>query len=70
MDILLLQIWSFKMKAPCCGQEIVIQTDPKNTVYVIMSGAKEKTVTYDEVDAETTLLPEKEGMFFSFVSSY
>jgi coiled-coil domain-containing protein 130 len=55
-----LQIWSFKMKAPCCGQEIVIQTDPKNTLYVIMSGAKEKTVTYDEVDAETTLLPEKE----------
>lgn len=48
------------MKAPCCGQEIVIQTDPKNTLYVIMSGAKEKTVTYDEVDAETTLLPEKE----------
>jgi len=54
------KIWSFKMKAPCCGQEIVIQTDPKNTLYVIMSGAKEKTVTYDEVDAETTLLPEKE----------
>lgn len=54
------KIWSFSMKAPCCGQEIVIQTDPKNTLYIIMSGAKEKTVTYDEVDAETTLLPEKE----------
>lgn len=54
------KIWSFKMKAPCCGQEIVIQTDPKNTLYVIISGAKEKTVTYDEVDAEAVLLPEKE----------
>jgi len=54
------KIWSFKMKAACCGQEIVIQTDPKNTLYVIMSGAKQKTETYDEVDAETVLLPEQE----------
>lgn len=59
------KIWSFKMKAPCCGQEIVIQTDPKNTLYVIISGAKEKTVTYDEVDAEAVLLPEKEGVLSS-----
>lgn len=51
------------MKAACCGQEIVIQTDPKNTLYVIMSGAKQKTETYDEVDAETVLLPEQEGVF-------
>lgn len=51
------------MKAACCGQEIVIQTDPKNTLYVIMSGAKQKTETYDEVDAETVLLPEQEGAF-------
>jgi coiled-coil domain-containing protein 130 len=59
----ILQIWSFKLKAAWCGQEIVIQTDPKNTLYVIMSGAKQKTETYDEVDAETVLLPEQEGAF-------
>ncbi|CAM6094962.1 unnamed protein product [Calypogeia fissa] len=52
------KIWSFKMKAACCGQEIEIQTDPKNCEYKIISGAVQKTVTYDEVEAETVLLPE------------
>ena len=50
------------MKAACCSQDIEIQTDPKNTLYVVVSGAKQKTETYDEVDAETTLLPEQEGI--------
>ncbi|KAL3691948.1 hypothetical protein R1sor_005599 [Riccia sorocarpa] len=53
------KIWSFKMKAPCCKQEIEIQTDPKNCEYLVISGAVKKTEDYDEVDAETTLLPEQ-----------
>jgi coiled-coil domain-containing protein 130 len=49
------------MKAPCCGQEIEIQTDPKNCEYKVISGAVQKTVTYDEVEAESMLLPEPGG---------
>lgn len=54
------KIWSFKMKAACCKQEIEIQTDPKNCEYVVVSGAEKKTEDYDEVDAETVLLPAAE----------
>ncbi len=57
-----IQIWSFKMKAACCKQEIEIQTDPKNCEYVVVSGAEKKTEDYDEVDAETVLLPAAEGV--------
>lgn len=49
------------MKSPCCKHEIVIQTDPKNTEYVIISGAQKKTEDYDVEDAETLLLPADEG---------
>ncbi|KAG2318868.1 hypothetical protein Bca52824_012081 [Brassica carinata] len=42
------KIWSFAMKAPCCKQEIVIQTDPQNCEYVITSGAQKKVEEYDE----------------------
>ncbi|KAG8058856.1 hypothetical protein GUJ93_ZPchr0002g24910 [Zizania palustris] len=48
------------MKSPCCKHEIVIQTDPKNTEYVIISGAQKKTEDYDVEDAETLLLPADE----------
>ncbi|CAM8876546.1 unnamed protein product [Rhodiola kirilowii] len=54
------KIWSFSMKAPCCKQEIVIQTDPKNCLYVIISGAQKKTEDYDIEDAETLELPAEE----------
>ncbi|GJN19707.1 hypothetical protein PR202_gb07009 [Eleusine coracana subsp. coracana] len=54
------KIWSFTMKSPCCKHEIVIQTDPKNTEYVIISGAQKKTEDYDVEDAETLLLPADE----------
>uniref|UniRef100_A0A7N0U1C6 Coiled-coil domain-containing protein 130 n=2 Tax=Kalanchoe fedtschenkoi TaxID=63787 RepID=A0A7N0U1C6_KALFE len=54
------KIWSFSMKAPCCKQEIVIQTDPKNCEYVIISGAQKKTEDYDIEDAETLELPAEE----------
>ncbi|XP_042056977.1 coiled-coil domain-containing protein 130-like [Salvia splendens] len=51
------KIWSFSMKSPCCKHEIVIQTDPQNCAYVIMSGARQKVEEYDAEDAETLVLP-------------
>lgn len=54
------KIWSFSMKSPCCQHEIVIHTDPKNTEYVIISGAQRKTEDFDVEDAETLLLPADE----------
>uniref|UniRef100_A0A0C9RRX7 TSA: Wollemia nobilis Ref_Wollemi_Transcript_16150_1602 transcribed RNA sequence n=1 Tax=Wollemia nobilis TaxID=56998 RepID=A0A0C9RRX7_9CONI len=51
------KIWSFTMKAPCCKQEIVIQTDPKNCLYLIISGAEKKNEEFDAEDAETLALP-------------
>ena len=49
------------MKSACCKNEIVIQTDPKNCAYVIVSGARLKIEEFDEEDAETLLLPADEG---------
>ncbi|KAL6227684.1 hypothetical protein ACLB2K_001641 [Fragaria x ananassa] len=51
------KIWSFTMKAACCKEEIVMQTDPKNCRYVIVSGAQQKTEDFDIEDAETLALP-------------
>ena len=51
------------MKSACCRHEIVIQTDPKNCEYVIISGAQRKTEEYDIEDAETFALPADEGWF-------
>ncbi|PIN23680.1 C2C2-type Zn-finger protein [Handroanthus impetiginosus] len=51
------KIWSFTMKSACCKHEIVIQTDPQNCEYVIISGARKKVEEYDAEDAETLLLP-------------
>ncbi|MBA0563432.1 hypothetical protein Golob_008411 [Gossypium lobatum] len=56
------KIWSFTMKSACCKHEIVIQTDPKNCEYVIISGAQRKTEVFDVEDAETLELPADEGM--------
>jgi len=36
------KIWNFGMKAPCCGERIEVQTDPKNHEYVIIRGARRK----------------------------
>ena len=36
------KIWNFSMKAPCCGERIEVQTDPKNHEYVIIRGARRK----------------------------
>ncbi|KAK5776960.1 uncharacterized protein LOC108480632 [Gossypium arboreum] len=54
------KIWSFTMKSACCKREIVIQTDPKNCEYVIISGAQRKTEVFDVEDAETLELPADE----------
>lgn len=54
------KIWSFAMKSPCCKHEIVIQTDPKNCEYVIISGAQKKVEEYDVEDAEVFELPAEE----------
>ncbi|KAK9149081.1 hypothetical protein Scep_007838 [Stephania cephalantha] len=54
------KIWSFSMKSACCKHEIVIQTDPKNCEYVIISGAQRKTEDFDIEDAETFALPADE----------
>ncbi|KAL6573662.1 hypothetical protein OROHE_002121 [Orobanche hederae] len=51
------KIWSFSMKSACCRHEIVIQTDPQNCEYVIISGARKKIEEYDAEDAETLVLP-------------
>ncbi len=36
------KIWSFTMRAPCCQNRIEIHTDPKNTRYNIVAGARQK----------------------------
>ncbi|KAG0491909.1 hypothetical protein HPP92_004996 [Vanilla planifolia] len=54
------KIWSFTMKSACCKHEIVVQTDPKNCEYVIISGAQRKTEDFDVEDAETFALPADE----------
>lgn len=55
------------MKSACCKHEIVIQTDPKNCAYVIISGAQKKTEDYDAEDAETLVLPVDEGKYYSCI---
>ncbi|KAI3811905.1 hypothetical protein L1987_16601 [Smallanthus sonchifolius] len=51
------KIWSFTMKSACCQYEIVIQTDPKNCEYLVISGAQKKVEEFDTEDAETMVLP-------------
>lgn len=38
-------IYSFQMRAPCCSCVIEIRTDPKNTDYSVITGAKRKVST-------------------------
>ncbi|MFS7987926.1 putative saf4/Yju2 protein [Helianthus anomalus] len=57
----LTQIWSFTMKSACCQHEVVIQTNPKNCEYLIISGAQKKFEEFDTDDAETMVLPVDEG---------
>lgn len=41
-------IFAFRMRHPACGGEIEIRTDPKNTAYVVVSGAKKRDLGADE----------------------
>jgi coiled-coil domain-containing protein 130 len=41
-------IFSFRMRHPACGGEIEIRTDPKNTAYVVVSGARKRDLGADE----------------------
>jgi coiled-coil domain-containing protein 130 len=43
------------MESPFCKHEIVIQTDPKNTEYVIISGGQKKIEDFDVEAAVTGL---------------
>ncbi|WPH02654.1 DUF455 domain protein [Acrodontium crateriforme] len=42
-------IWSFKLKHAACGGAIEIQTDPKNTTYVVVDGGKARDYGDDKV---------------------
>lgn len=44
-------IWQFRLSHADCGGEIVIQTDPKSTAYVVLSGAKKRD-TGDDADVD------------------
>ncbi|KAI8622805.1 CWC16 protein [Chytriomyces sp. MP71] len=53
-------IWQFRMKCHLCSSWMEIQTDPKNAVYVIISGARKREEEYDPEDNETMALKDKE----------
>lgn len=40
-------IFSFRMRHPACGGEIEIRTDPKNTAYVVVAGARKRDLGVD-----------------------
>ena len=43
-------VYSFRMKHVSCGGWIEIRTDPKNTAYVVMEGAKKRDTGEDKVE--------------------
>ncbi|SZF05574.1 unnamed protein product [Blumeria hordei] len=43
-------IYSFRMKHVACGGWIEIQTDPKNTAYVVIEGARKRNLGEDKVE--------------------
>lgn len=43
-------IWGFRMRHADCGGAIEIRTDPRNTAYVVVSGAKKRDTGEDEED--------------------
>ncbi|KAF9876066.1 duf455 domain protein [Colletotrichum karsti] len=44
-------IWQFRMRHADCGGVIEIKTDPQNTAYVVVSGAKKRDTGEDNEDA-------------------
>ncbi|RPB29564.1 DUF572-domain-containing protein [Terfezia boudieri ATCC MYA-4762] len=56
-------IWAFKIKHTTCSGVIVIQTDPKNTAYVVTEGGKKQHEGTDEPGAVIkTKSEEEEGV--------
>ncbi|KXH43969.1 hypothetical protein CNYM01_05011 [Colletotrichum nymphaeae SA-01] len=56
-------IWQFRMKHADCGGWIEIHTDPKNTAYVVVSGAKKRDTGEEgrvPRDGEMAILTEEE----------
>nr|CAG8562362.1 5062_t:CDS:10 [Entrophospora candida] len=49
-------IYSFRMRCHLCDNWIEIQTDPKNSEYVVVSGARQKVETWEPEDTETIRL--------------
>ncbi|KTW30299.1 hypothetical protein T552_00774 [Pneumocystis carinii B80] len=49
-------IWSFRMKCHLCSGVFEIQTDPKNTEYVVISGAKQKNEKWESTDGEGVVI--------------
>ncbi len=45
-------LYSFKMKCAECPNKFVIETDPKNADYKVISGGKWKNETWDHEEAE------------------
>ncbi|KAK4241789.1 CWC16 protein [Achaetomium macrosporum] len=43
-------IWSFKLKHAACGGEIEIRTDPKNSEFVVVSGARRRDYGGEDQD--------------------
>ncbi|RFU35099.1 hypothetical protein B7463_g1201, partial [Scytalidium lignicola] len=54
-------IFSFRMKHVACGGWIEIRTDPKNTAYVVVEGARKRDLGEDKVlEGDTKILTEQE----------
>lgn len=55
------RIFRFSMKDTNCGGEMIIETDPQNSDFKLVSGVKKKTDTWDADDSEVqALLDSKE----------
>jgi coiled-coil domain-containing protein 130 len=54
------KIYEFTMRCRFCSHTIVIRTDPQARDYVVVSGAKRKTMDYDPADAGVADLPTEE----------
>ena len=53
-------IWRFTIKHADCGGEIDIETDPKNTAYVVTRGARKRETGEEEVKEGDTLVASAE----------
>lgn len=54
-------IWSFRMKHTACGGWIEIHTNPKNTEYVVVEGARRKVTSQEEDAGPLGLWVEESG---------